>query len=143
MPPDDPAASLPWSFGVRPVNPFLQPMLRSRHDRKGVNHGQDRTRATDNPARVAELRANPPPYDKSGLVGVALQACPGCDLRFATMTHRFVKGKETRAKVLATLLRLSPEVAAAMGDKTITARPAAGAKDAGESGEEDVAVDEA
>ena len=40
----------------------------------------------DNPARVAELRANPPPYDKSGLVGVALHACPGCDLRFADVS---------------------------------------------------------
>ena len=26
-------------FGVRPVNPFLRPMLRSGHGRKGVNHG--------------------------------------------------------------------------------------------------------
>ncbi len=73
----------------------------------------------DNPSRVAELRANPPPYDKSGLVGVALHACPGCDLRFATLTHRFVKGKETKVKVLGKLLHISPGVAAAMGDTSI------------------------
>ena len=27
---------------VRPVNPFLRPMLRSGHGRKGVNHGSCR-----------------------------------------------------------------------------------------------------
>ena len=30
----------------------------------------------DNPSRVAELRANPPPYDKSGLVGVCSTPAP-------------------------------------------------------------------
>jgi hypothetical protein len=28
---------------VRPVNPVLQPMLRSRHGRNGVNHGRSGT----------------------------------------------------------------------------------------------------
>src|SRR5260370_4985262 len=31
--------ALPSVSHVRPVNPFLRPMLRSGHGRKGVNHG--------------------------------------------------------------------------------------------------------
>jgi hypothetical protein len=50
--------------------------------------------AEDNPAAVAALRANPPPDDGSGLVGVTLLACPGCDQCFADISQRFVKGKE-------------------------------------------------
>ena len=55
---------------------------------------------------------------------MALHACPGCDLRFATLTHRFVKGKETKVKVLGKLLHISPGVAAAMGDTSIPGAPA-------------------
>ena len=43
-----------------------------------------------------------------------LHACPGCDLRFATITHRFVKGKETKVKGLLKQVCISPEVDAAM-----------------------------
>jgi hypothetical protein len=40
-------------YRVRPVNPFLRPMLRSRHGRKGVYHGQIRIRATQPRAVLA------------------------------------------------------------------------------------------
>ncbi len=68
----------------------------------------------DSPARVAELRANPPPYDESGLVGVTLHACPGCDQSFADVSHRLSTGKETRVIHLLKLHRISPEMATAM-----------------------------
>jgi hypothetical protein len=75
----------------------------------------------DNPARVAELRANPPPYDAAGLVGVSLHNCPGCDLSFADVSHRVVKGKEMKVRNLLSQLRVSPEVVAAMRNAPVPA----------------------
>jgi hypothetical protein len=41
-------------LGVRPVIPFLQPMLRSGHGRKGVNHGPSRAPAWQPRAVLAD-----------------------------------------------------------------------------------------
>jgi hypothetical protein len=68
----------------------------------------------DNPARVTALRANPPPDNGLGLAGVTLLACPGCDQSFADVSHRFVKGKETKITNLLKQHRVSTEMAAAM-----------------------------
>jgi hypothetical protein len=75
----------------------------------------------DNASRVAELRANPPPYDESGLVGVSLHTCPGCDLSFADASHRVVKGKEMKVTNLLSQHRVSPEVLAAMRNAPVSA----------------------
>ncbi len=75
----------------------------------------------DNPSRVAELRANPPPYDQSGLVGVSLHTCPGCDLSFADVSHWVAKGKEMKVTNLLSQLRVSPEVVAAMRNAPVPA----------------------
>jgi hypothetical protein len=93
----------------------------------------------DDPARVVELRSNPPPYDESGLVGVTLHACPGCDLSFADISHRVSTGKDTKITSLLKRHRISPEMVAAVRN----APPAAGEADQApdvEPGEE--AVDE-
>jgi hypothetical protein len=66
----------------------------------------------DNPSRAAELRANPPPYDQSGMVAVSLHACPGCDQSFAEVTHHVTKGKETKVMHLLRMHRVSPEMVA-------------------------------
>jgi hypothetical protein len=68
----------------------------------------------NNPSRIAELRANPPADDGSGLAGVSLRACPNCDQSFADISHRFVSGKETKMKTLLEHYRVSPEMAAAL-----------------------------
>jgi hypothetical protein len=92
----------------------------------------------DNPSRVAELRANPPPYDESGLVGVSLHNCPGCDLSFADVSHRVAKGKEMKVTNLLSQLRVSPELVAAMRNAPVPAGAVEEA-DAVKLEEEDVA----
>jgi hypothetical protein len=67
----------------------------------------------DNPSRVMELRANPPPYDQTGLVGVTLHACPGCDQSFADVSHRISSGNQTKVVNLLNRHRVSPEIASA------------------------------
>jgi hypothetical protein len=68
----------------------------------------------DHPARVTELRADPPPCDESSLVGVTLHACSGCDQSFADISQRVSKGKETKVTSLLKQQRVSPEMVAAM-----------------------------
>jgi hypothetical protein len=68
----------------------------------------------DDPARVAELRADPPPYDESGLVGVTLDTCPGCDQSFADASLRVSTGKKLKITGLLKQQRISPEMAKAM-----------------------------
>ncbi len=72
----------------------------------------------DHPARVAELRSNPPPFDESGFLDIALHNCPGCDLCFANVTRRFTKKKETKFIPVVKMLRISPEAAAALRGTT-------------------------
>jgi hypothetical protein len=68
----------------------------------------------DNPALVAELRSNPPPYDESGFLDIVLHNCPGCEVCFANVTRRFMKKKETKFIPLLKACRISPEAAAAL-----------------------------
>jgi hypothetical protein len=92
----------------------------------------------DNPARVMELRASPPPYDQTGLVGVTLHACPGCDQSFAEVSHRVSSGNQTKVVNLLKLHRVSPEMAAAFR----ATPPSAGATEEApgeEPGHEDIA----
>jgi hypothetical protein len=71
----------------------------------------------DNPSRIAALRANPPADQSPGVVNVTLLACPGCDQSFADISHRFVKGKETKVKTLLKQHRVSPAMVAAVRDE--------------------------
>jgi hypothetical protein len=86
----------------------------------------------DNASRVAELRADPPPADQTGLVGVTLHACPGCDQSFADVSHRVSSGKETKVIGLLKQHRVSPEMAAVFR----AAPPAEGADDEEAAAEE-------
>ena len=61
-------------------------------------------------SRIATLRTSPVVDNGSGSVGATLHACPGCDQSFADVSHRFVKGKETKVTVLLKQHRVSPEV---------------------------------
>ncbi len=74
----------------------------------------------DHPARVAELRSNPPPFDETGFLDIALHNCPGCDLCFANVTRRYTKKKETKFVPLVKMCRISPEAAAALRSTTTT-----------------------
>ena len=81
------------------------------------------------------MRAIPPSDDGSGLVGVTLHSCPGCDLSFADVSHRVVKGKEARVISLLKKYRVSPQMAELM--RTAPARVQK--EDASEEGESLVA----
>jgi hypothetical protein len=90
----------------------------------------------DNSSRVMELRANPPPYDQTGVVGVTLHACPGCDQSFADISHRVSSGNQAKVVNLLKLHRVSPEMAAAFRATSPTpgAKEEAPGDQAGEGG---------
>jgi hypothetical protein len=73
-------------------------------------------------ARIAALRASPFVDNGSGTVAATLHACPGCDQSFADVLHRFLKGKETKEKILLKQHRVSPEVVEAIRTAPVAAK---------------------
>jgi hypothetical protein len=61
-------------------------------------------------SQIARLRSSPLPDSGSSTVGATLHSCPACDQSFADVSHRIVKKKETKVKVLLKQHRVSPEV---------------------------------
>jgi hypothetical protein len=78
-------------------------------------------------AHIAHLRTSTVADGGPGTVGASLYACPNCDQSFADVSHRFVKGKETKVKVLLKQHRVSPEVVEVIRGRPAQEQPATGA----------------